>query len=1010
MPVTPAPPASSPPSRPSGRRPSHPSGHRASSPGSGARAIAPGTRIDVYIVEMVLGAGGMGSVLRVRHDETGVLYALKLIHADLVELDTEFALGRFRREVEVLARVDDHRNIVRVHGCGLFGRVPYCVMEYVDGVPLSDLLAAGEPLPPKRAAALVARLGRALQHVHRHGVVHRDLKPENVLIEPGGEPRLTDFGLAYDATGGRLTRTGELLGTPAFMAPEQVTPERYGGTAGGIGARTDVYGLGTVLYGALTARAPYEGESAQAVLLDVVAGPPRPVGQLVKGLPRDLERICARAMERDPGRRYETAAAFAEDLERWLRGDPISISQTNAFGEAWERVSPRRSVKSLLAWVVGLAAIATIVAATYVTVVDLGVVDPVVQIAEIEERLERRGRLAEADQAILTAVVADPDTPEAGPIARRLDLLVRLDALTRPEAAADPRADVAALTELVRPFGGIDGELLARTSTVLERAGQLGALSHVLWGARPRPGPVASPIARAIARAVAVGERAGALEPIVPADDVAFDELTESLGDDADDRRLLGHLHRRRGEVSLARGERGWATAVRSFTRADRLGIAVASEDWPEAFAEHGRKLLDELVKTDRDVHVGWPLARLLERRAGKVGGPDALAELSDELLAILSAGLMAGAEEVAGEDFRNALVTAAFLDGLGRNPIQPEAFGHLAAVIGGPALEELARVELQRSPGERNPALLMIAGRCYQKLDSTLFDRRLPLQWADEAWEAGLETRSLRVYHALLALELRTGPENALAIEQASLAHALENGLPDEERYPAVAETLARALLTSPDPDDRRRAIGIAIEALQVQAATLSRVDEVSGAWVYSRQDEVLEVARTAAQQLAFADDLGLADVERDRLAERIVTLGAGVGKPEHEQMGNLLFTGARCSARAGRREEALARFAQAFELKDHVARHARNGGDVGWYGRLYRDLAGWHVIVARLHERWGDPEAAAAELDAGLAILEDLARWHREGGHDAGESALTDQLTTRLLRLRAGLPKQPR
>lgn len=269
-------------------------------------------RLGPYLVVRELARGGMGVVHEALHEPTGARHALKTLLPG-AEPDE---VARFRREAELLGRLD-HPNVVRVHAADLAGRPPWLALELLTGGSLQDRLAHG-PLAPEEALALGATLARALAHAHARGVLHRDLKPSNVVFDERGEPRLVDFGLGLAAAGGqRLTRTGSVLGTPAFMAPEQ---------AEGLKAedeRTDVHGLGVLLYAALAGRPPFEG-SHLAVLQAVLEGAPTPLGRLRPGLPPALVAVVERAMAWKPEDRFASAEALAAALEaassRGLRG------------------------------------------------------------------------------------------------------------------------------------------------------------------------------------------------------------------------------------------------------------------------------------------------------------------------------------------------------------------------------------------------------------------------------------------------------------------------------------------------------------------------------------------------------------------------------------------------------------------------------------------------------------------------------------------------------------------
>ncbi len=253
-----------------------------------------------------LGRGAMGAVWLGEHVESGGRYAIKTLPQ---QAEPELK-QRFLREGEAQARVDAHPNVVRVHSAGETATHLYLVQDLASGGDLAQRLRRG-PLPPEEAAGLVAALARGLAHVHGHGVLHRDLKPANVLFDEAGAPKLVDFGLARVASEvSALTRTGDLIGTPAYMAPEQAR-----GVHREVDARAEVYGLGAILYHCLTGVPPFAGSTTLEVLTRVVSEAPRPPRELAPAVPPQLEAICLRCLAKEPGERYGSAGALAEALE-----------------------------------------------------------------------------------------------------------------------------------------------------------------------------------------------------------------------------------------------------------------------------------------------------------------------------------------------------------------------------------------------------------------------------------------------------------------------------------------------------------------------------------------------------------------------------------------------------------------------------------------------------------------------------------------------------------------------
>jgi hypothetical protein len=269
-----------------------------------------------------LGRGGMGVVYQARQVKLDRVVALKLIlygeHAGRDEV------ARFRTEAEAIARLQ-HPNIVQVYETGTHDGCPFFSLEYCPGGSLEKKLA-GTPLPPQEAAALVRDLAGAMQAAHDAKVIHRDLKPANVLLTADGTPKVTDFGLAKKLDEAGRTQTGAVLGTPAYMAPEQAAGQKD------IGPPADIYALGSLLYEALTGRPPFVAGTPMDTLLQVLECAPVPPQVLNPGVPRDLQTVCLKCLEKESRQRYPTARAVADDLGRWLNGEPIHAQSYNLLG------------------------------------------------------------------------------------------------------------------------------------------------------------------------------------------------------------------------------------------------------------------------------------------------------------------------------------------------------------------------------------------------------------------------------------------------------------------------------------------------------------------------------------------------------------------------------------------------------------------------------------------------------------------------------------------------------
>jgi tetratricopeptide (TPR) repeat protein len=294
-----------------------------------------------YEIRAELGRGGMGVVYEARQVSLNRPVALKMVKAGLLAGDDE--LRRFQNEAEAVALLD-HSGILPVYEVGRHDGQHYFSMKLVPGGSLVPLLGRYKD-DPKAAARLVAEAAEAVAHAHARGILHRDLKPANILVDDAGHPHITDFGLAKKVEADiELTQSGAILGTPAYMSPEQATGRR-----GGITTATDVHGLGALLYALLTAQAPFGGDSVVETIDAVRNSPPEPPRKLNATVPRDLETICLKCLEKDPRRRYPTAQALADDLRAWLESRPIAARRVGATERARLWCSRRPAVAALSA-------------------------------------------------------------------------------------------------------------------------------------------------------------------------------------------------------------------------------------------------------------------------------------------------------------------------------------------------------------------------------------------------------------------------------------------------------------------------------------------------------------------------------------------------------------------------------------------------------------------------------------------------------------------------------------
>jgi WD40 repeat protein/tRNA A-37 threonylcarbamoyl transferase component Bud32 len=384
-------------------------------------ATSTGASVPGYDIIRELGRGGMGVVYQARQTKLNRLVALKMIltgsHAGAADLD------RFQTEAEAIARLR-HPNIVQIYEVGEHEGKPYFSLEFCGGGSLERKLD-GTPLPPKEAAVLVETLARAMQAAHEQKVIHRDLKPANVLLAEDGTPKITDFGLAKKLDEAGQTQSGVIMGTPSYMAPEQAGykpdaqargPHKPDAQARGIGPAADVYALGAILYECLTGRPPFKAATAFDTVMQVVADEPVPPSQLQPKTPRDLETICLKCLRKEPGRRYESAAALADDLRRFVEARPI-VARPVGRGERLAKWVWRNKVVSALTAAVALALVAGAAVSGYFAYT-----------ASVEAKAARRAEKDAQDRATAEAEakrIAQGETTRADAEKRRAEQQLR---------------------------------------------------------------------------------------------------------------------------------------------------------------------------------------------------------------------------------------------------------------------------------------------------------------------------------------------------------------------------------------------------------------------------------------------------------------------------------------------------------------------------------------------------------------------------------------------------------
>jgi len=373
--------------------------------------------------------GGMGVVYRARQVSLNRLVAVKVLLAAQFAKDIQ----RFRREAEVAASLK-HPNIVSIYEVGEQAGQPYFAMELIEGHNLSEL-ARDRPLPARRAAQLMKTIAEAVQFAHERRVLHRDLKPSNILVDASDIPHVTDFGLAKRSDGDAdLTLTGQVLGTPSYMSPEQADPERGQSTVA-----SDIYSLGAILYQLLTGRAPFVGETVTQTLRLVVEHEPISPRLLNPEMPRDLETICLKCLDKDAGRRYGSAQELADELDRFLRDEPI-------------HARPLRAPAKFMRWCRRKPALALSTGAAFALLLFVVIGSPIAILRINNGRKQAEAAERRTEQHLYTALLeqarATVMTGELGHRVRALDALRRAGAISNTAVLRGVAMSALALPDL----------------------------------------------------------------------------------------------------------------------------------------------------------------------------------------------------------------------------------------------------------------------------------------------------------------------------------------------------------------------------------------------------------------------------------------------------------------------------------------------------------------------------------------------------------------------------------
>ncbi len=774
--------------------------------------------IGPYLVDGLIGRGGMGAVYRAHHRETRAPCALKVIHAGL--LDGALAarsLARFQREAELLARLAGDHAIVRVHAAGVDLGRPWCAMDFVVGRSLAQVLRDG-PLDVEEAVRIVGEVARALQRAHELGVIHRDIKPDNILIDERDAPRIVDFGIAFDVAADRLTRTGEMVGTPAYMAPEQC--HRSSSAEDEIGPRTDVYALGALLFSCLTAEPPFTGTGA-ALLVAVVKSPARRPRSVRPEVPVALDAVCARAMTKDSRGRYPSAAAFADDLERWESGESVEALRGSGIGGA-------RRVRAGIGALLALAAVTMLAGLLLVRTPPEA--DPETRAAvlgRVAETLRGGGTPSAGDLAIVDRIAAAPATPPDEALrARVLALVAEVGRAPRDPDTTTELA--AALREDASP------RRLATVAESLAAAGKVATLDAVFH----RHDPVlALPPGAARAVAILLSSEESGVPP--PRDAAAYRALYHASGLP---REARGRLALRRIEADLGAGDLASDAALRRLDAlAADLGASPQVRLSEERFVALVRDVETDLDagEHDRATTTGLLLARVLEP-------PEVL---PPSLVARLHIGLFASFGDTDALSAQSATMMSILLP-LGLEPLELRGSDGLLALLGEDWWLAQGRAQRDEPPSLQRALGLAFGARLLASRD----EHRIEVEaWAEEALAATPRRRRTLSLVASAYEKLKRYGEAVTLLEEAV---KLDRSRPLDRRWARLPANLAGFV----GRRDAVRAAALLEEAAMIQRENDPRLREAlelgaRAPFAWDARSPIANAARETARRLMTAE-----------------------------------------------------------------------------------------------------------------------------------------------------------